>query len=59
MPYSLLLAQGKYVEVLGGHDDLKEAIYTKGPMTVPVDASADCKPHMNLAELQLSPIQAE
>ena len=34
-------SQGKYVEVLGGHDDLKEAIYTKGPMTVSVDASAE------------------
>ena len=34
-------AQAKYVEVLGGHEDLKEAIYTKGPMTVSVDASSD------------------
>ena len=34
------MAQGKYVEVLGGEQDLMEAIYTKGPMTVSVDAGS-------------------
>ena len=33
--------QAKYVEVLGGAEDLMEAIYTKGPMTVSVDASSE------------------
>ena len=31
--------QAKYVEVKGGEEALMEAIYTKGPMTVSVDAS--------------------
>ncbi|KAK9812379.1 hypothetical protein WJX73_006336 [Symbiochloris irregularis] len=32
---------GKYVEVTGGEEALKEALYTKGPMTVSVDAGPD------------------
>ena len=34
------MVQGKYVEVLGGERELMEAIYTKGPMTVSVDAAS-------------------
>lgn len=33
--------QGKYVEVTGGEEGLKEALYTKGPMTVSVDAGPE------------------
>ena len=29
------------MEVLGGAEDLMEAIYSKGPMTVSVDASSE------------------
>ena len=35
----LCAAQGKYVEVKGGELALMEALVTKGPMTVSVDAS--------------------
>ena len=37
----MLLLQGKYVEVTGGEEALKEALYTKGPMTVSVDAGPE------------------
>ncbi len=36
-----MLLQGTYTWVKGGNEGLMEALYTKGPMTVSVDAAAD------------------